>query len=273
MALALTGIVVAVVIVRGMKLVLRSAHAGGAIRLIGFFVLCFALHVVAWLAAPYLYIPTRYFMFSLPFLITLFFPWSLYMILGQNPRLRSSPRLHRIAFLGVVAAYLLFFGGRGNVEFAGERSEPSVKALYDAIAALPREAVIAGWPVGPIRKMEYITRRNAFLTGDLHQVLHLEFMKAMRERMDAVFDAYLSTDAAPLYRLREKYGVTHLIVETRDFTDPAHVPEYFAPWRSRIPPRLAEIKGKEFLLNRSLQEKAAIFNRNGLILIDLARLP
>lgn len=273
MGLALAGVVMFVVIARGMKAILTSERAAAGIRLSGFFVLCLVLHILAWLAAPYLYIPTRYFMFSLPFLITLIFPWSLYVMLGENLRLRSSPRLHRLTFLGIIGAYLLVFGGRGNVDFAGNGEEKAARALYDSIAALPKEAVVAGWPVGPIRKMEYITRRNAFLTGDLHQVLHLEFMKAMRERMDAVFEAYLSTDAAPLYRLRDKYGVTHLIVETRDFTDPAHAPEYFAPWRSRIPPRLAAIKGKEFLLSRSLHERAAVFHRDGLILLDLARLP
>jgi hypothetical protein len=73
--------------------------------------------------------------------------------------------------------------------------------------------------------------------------------------------------------LREDYGVTHLIVETRDFTDSEHVPEYFSPWRSRIAARLAEIKGKEFLLSPSLRERAAVFNGDGFILLDLARLP
>ena len=95
----------------------------------------------------------------------------------------------------------------------------------------------------------------------------------MRGRMDAIFEAYLSTDTAPLRRLREEFGVTHLLVETRDFTDPKHPPEYFAPWRSRISRRLAEIKGKEYLMNRSLQEKAAVYNQNGFILLDLAKLP
>jgi hypothetical protein len=98
-------------------------------------------------------------------------------------------------------------------------------------------------------------------------------MQVMRKRMDALFEAYLSTDAAPLYRLRQGFGVTHLLVETRDFTDPKHPPEYFAPWTSRIAPRLAEIKGKEYLMNSSLHQKAALFNQNGLILLDLAKLP
>jgi hypothetical protein len=63
------------------------------------------------------------------------------------------------------------------------------------------------------------------------------------------------------------------LVETRDFTDPKHTPEYFAPWRARIAPRLAEIKGKEYLLNEALQKKAAVFNQDGLILLELAKLP
>jgi hypothetical protein len=91
--------------------------------------------------------------------------------------------------------------------------------------------------------------------------------------MDALFDAYLSTDAAPLSRLKQTYGVTHLLVDTQDFSGSDHRPEYFAPWNARIRQRLAEIKGREYLLRASLHQKAAVYNRNGLILLDLARLP
>jgi hypothetical protein len=270
--LALTGFLVVVVILRGIKLIVQQDRGGAGIRMISFFVICGILHVVAWLAAPYLYIPTRYFMFSLPFLFTLIFPYSLYTLLGGVARLQSRRTLREIVFLGIIGVYLAAFGGRGNVEFSPVEEEASIR-LFDAMAALPKDVVIAGWPLGQLRKVEYVTRRNVFLTGDIHQVLHLNFMKVMRQRMDALFDAYLSIDAAPLYRLREEFGVTHLLVETRDFRDPKQRPEYFAPWRARIAPRLAEIKGKEYLLNEALQKKAAIFNHNGFILLDLAKLP
>jgi hypothetical protein len=271
--LAVTAITVLFVVVRGTRSGLVQEPSGASCRLMGFFAVCGILHVVAWLASPYLYIPTRYFMFSLPFVTTLLFPWSLYTLLAQVPRLRGAPHLRNVAFLGIIGLYLVAFGGRGNVEFADATVGQPSRPLFDAIAALPKDAVIAGWPVGELRKVEYVTRRNAFLTGDLHQVLHLNFLTAMRERMDALFDAYLSVDAAPLYRLRQEFSVTHLIVETRDFTDPRRAPEYFAPWRSRIPPRLREIKGKEYLMNRTLHEQAAVFNQNGLLLLDLAKLP
>jgi hypothetical protein len=271
--LAVTGLVILLVILRGMRLVLKEDRSGGGIRLISFFVVCGMLHVIAWLTQPYLYIPTRYFMFSLPFLIAMIFPWSLYTLLGRAPQLQSSGKFRNVAFLGIICIYLMAFGGRGNVDFSASSVERSSQPLFDGIAALPNDVLIAGWPIGDLRKVEYVTRRNVFLTWSLHQVLHINFVKSMHERMDAMFEGYLSTDAAPLYRLRQEFGVTHLLIETHHFTDPKQPPEYFAPWRSRIAPRLAEIKGKEYLMNRSLHEKAAIFNQNGLILLDLAKLP
>ena len=272
-ALALMGLIVLVVICAGIRAVFKKDSNGAMVRLIGFFAVCVVLHVIAWLGAPYLYIPTRFFMYSLPFLITLIFPWSLYILLGRVPRLHSSAKLKALTFLGILSVYLMAFGGRGNVEFAASPEQQLSQPLADAITALPKDILIAGWPAAEIRNVEYVTRRNVFLTAATHQVLHLTYMKAMRVRMDALFEAYLSTDAAPLYRLKQEFGVTHLLVETRDFTDPKHPPEYFAPWRARIGPRLAEIKGKEYLMNRSLQEKAAVYNQNGFILLDLAKLP
>src|SRR5258706_2333856 len=121
--LAVTGLIVLIVIVRGMRVVLREDHIGGGIRLFSFFVVCGALHIIAWLAAPYFYIPTRYFMFSLPFLVTLIFPWSIYTLLGRVSRLQLQPTLRDAVFLGIVAVYLAAFGGRGNVDLSAASVE------------------------------------------------------------------------------------------------------------------------------------------------------
>jgi len=270
-ALALMGLIVLVVIYAGMRVVLNNDSSGAAGRLIGFFAVCVVLHVIAWLGAPYLYIPTRFFMYSLPFLITLIFPWSLYILLGRVPRLHSSVKLQDLTFLGIVSLYLMTFSGRGNVEFATSEKLLS-KPLADAISALPKNVSIAGWPAADIRNVEYVTRRNVFFTGETHHVLHLTYMTVMRERMNAMFDAYFSVDAAPLVRLRQEFGVTHLLVDIRDFTEPSHAPKYFAPWGARIPARQAEIKGNEYLLNESLHKKTAVFNHTGFFLLDLTRL-
>jgi hypothetical protein len=273
-ALAAAALVILVVVSASLRRLLRSDQRGAGIRLLGFFIVCTLLHVVAWLTAPYLYIPTRYFMFSLPFIVTLIFPWSLYLIVGRIGQLQTAPRLRACTFLAIIGVYLVAFGGRGNVEFEkGSMVAKSSQPLLAAIAALPKNSLIAGWPYGEMKNLEYASRRNAFLTGELHQVLHLEFVEAMRQRMDALFEAYFSVDAAPLRRLRDQFGVTHLLVETHHFSDPKRPPEYFSPWRSRIGPRLEAVRKNAYLMSASLQQEAAVFNRNGLVLLDLARLP
>ena len=273
-ALAAAGLIILAVSSAGLRMVLQSNDRPAGMRLIGFYIACVALHVIAWLAAPFLYIPTRYFMFSLPFIVTFIFPWSAYLLVGRIGRLESGPKLRDLTFLAIVAIYLVAFGGRGNVEIAKSTvvAKPS-RPLFDAIAALPKNVVIAGWPYGEIKNLEYVTRRNAFLTAELHQVLHLRFVETMRKRMDALFEAYFSTDPAPLRRLRDEFGVTHLLVESHHFTDPSKPPEYFSPWRARIGPRLEVIRDKAYVMNKSLQEQIAIYNQNGLLLLDLARLP
>src|SRR5882672_9177020 len=98
-----------------------------------------------------------YFMFSLPFFFTLMFPWSLYTLLGRVPQLQSSSKLRDIVFLGIIGFYLAAFGGRGNVEFSESAVEAkSSHPLFDKIAALPKDVMIAGWPVGQLRKVEYV---------------------------------------------------------------------------------------------------------------------
>ena len=54
---------------------------------------CLVLHVIAWLGAPYLYIPTRSSCTSLPFLITLIFTLVALLFLDRVTRLRSSAKL------------------------------------------------------------------------------------------------------------------------------------------------------------------------------------
>ena len=271
--IAASGAVILVIIFAGARALLGTNLRVTTLRIVVFFIGCIVLHVVAWLLAPYFFIPTRYLMFTLPFLMTLIFPWALFALLENSRQLRALPMTRSAVFLGIITVYLLMFGGRGNVDFSEAVVKKSSQPLFDAVAALSTDAVVAGWPIGELSKMEYATRRNVFLTGDVHQVLYLDCLKAMRQRMDALFDAYLSTDAAPLSRLKQNYGVTHLLVDTQDFSGSDHRPEYFAPWNARIRQRLAEIKGREYLLRASLHQKAAVYNRNGLILLDLARLP
>ena len=86
-------------------------------------------------------------MFSLPFIVTLIFPWSLYLLVGRIGELQTAPRLRNCTFLAIIGVYLIAFGGRGNVEFEkGFMVAKSSQPLFAAIAALPKDSRS---PVGP----------------------------------------------------------------------------------------------------------------------------
>ena len=96
----------------------------------------------------------------------------------------------------------------------------------------------------------------------------------MRQRMDAVFAAYFSVDAAPLRQLRDQFGVTHLLVETHHFSDAKRPqPNIFRPGVRGSARDWKRCGITRYLMSRSLHQRAAVFNRDGLILLDLARLP
>lgn len=272
--LATIGVLVLIVTIAGLRLLFQSDKTGIGLRSMGFFVVCFALHVISWFAAPLLYIPTRYLMFSLPFIIALVFPWSAYQLISRATHGVAWPHFRNLAFLAMVGVYLMVFGGRGNVAFeTGFIVGDTTRPLMNAVAALPKSSIIAGWPRGDIESIEYLTRRNVFLSAATHQVLHLGFVETMRRRMDALMDAYFSVADAPVRRLREEFGVTHLLVDTRHFIDPQRQPDYFAPWRSRIGPRLAAVREKAYVMNQTVQSRAAIHSNRELILLDLSKLP
>ena len=269
---AVTSLVIVIVICAGVRVMLKEDSRDSAQRLIGFFVVCLVLHVIAWLGAPHLYIPTRFFMYSLPFLITLILPWSIYLLLGRVTRLRSSAKLRSLTFLAIIAIYLMAFGGRGNVEFASSSEHQLPKPIADAIAALPKDVLIAGWPAATIRNVEYTPPQRFFDRGDT-SCAAFDLYEPDARTDERHVRRLLKRRCRAAHPLATEFGVTHLLVETRDFTDPNHAPEYFAPWRERIAPRLAEIKGKEYLMNPTLHQKAAMFNHDGMILLDLGKLP
>ena len=72
------------------------------------------------------------------------------------------PRLRDCTFLAIMGVYLIAFGG-ANVEFEkGFIVAKSSQPLFAAIAALPKNSLIAGWPYGEMKNIEYAARRNVF---------------------------------------------------------------------------------------------------------------
>jgi hypothetical protein len=70
----------------------------------------------------------------------------------------------------------------------------------------------------------------------------------MRRRMTALIDAYFASTSAPLLRLRDEFGVTHLVVDRRLYYRP---PRYFQPFPAEIEAAFHSSQGRWWVLEHA----------------------
>ena len=67
---------------------------------------------------------------------------------------------------------------------------------------------------------------------ETHQAFHRDFARRMRGRANAVIDALYAPDRSGLEQLRDNFGVSYLVVSTRDYgqTAPNTLPRTTSVW-------------------------------------------
>ena len=245
--------------------VLFAVKSSAARRVLMLGLSAFIGYTIARPVAPYLYLPTRYTNYAMPLLAVLMASTSVagfFSMRDTRPGLRT----------GVTFAFLLFvfvtLGGRGNDTLGlgvVARNDP----LYGAIADLPADSVIAGWPGNAIDNVPYVSRRVALLTFETHQVFHKQYTDVMRKRMRALIDATVATSNEPLIRLREDHGVTHMLVYLPHLRgEPL---QYFKPFDRWVAAAQQTGAGKPLAL-QDLVDNHAIYRSGNYAIVDLREL-
>jgi hypothetical protein len=229
-------------------------------------------YVLANALTPNLVVPQRYVQYPVPILVPLAIAGGLYGLVPRRLREDATPRAVRIAagsVLAVAALFLVLIGPGGPL---GKRPSYTLrkpeKGLYTALKALPKSALIAGWPVGALDNIALATRRTPFLSRETHYPYHTGMTQLMRQRMRALVAAYFATDEAPLLRLRNEFGVTHLLVEWSRLN--ASRLSYFRPFNSDIERALSAARGHPLAIMSS--EQTPVFRDGKYGLFDLTRL-
>ncbi len=254
----------ALAVAGGLGLVLREP-AARRVALLG---LASALgYNVAVVAMPYAYLPERYSIYSGALLGTLLVSTC---IAGLLPALADRWRRLRAPLMGAYVALILWlFAGRVpeaagvNLDLTGD--EP----LLNAIAALPPDSLIASWPRGFANNLPYATRRRALVTFETHQAFHRGYIEEMRGRMRALIDAYFATSPEPIERLREQFGVTHLLIQRSHFK--RRPPTYFKPFDGWIQQARQAARGHRYELPSQIAP-ASIYRFRDFELLDLSRI-
>ncbi|HEX6274749.1 MAG TPA: hypothetical protein VFZ53_17025 [Polyangiaceae bacterium] len=239
-----------------------AARSAPARRFLVFGAAVVVAHTVALAATPRLFLPERYVAYGVPVLALAGVPAAFSFLSGH---VRTSLRFVPLAW---TLAVLALVGSRGT-SWSGLTVlvPPAERPLYAKLAALPKTAVVAGWPGSSIDNVPYLSRRTAFITRETHMPFHRRYTELARERMRALVAAYFASDPAPLRELHGRYGVTHLLVERRHFDVP---PPYFAPFGAETNAAFAAGRARGFELPRML-DRAPASDVGGIAIIELAR--
>lgn len=256
---------VAIAVVAGIVLVTARNVAGR--RLLLLIVAAWLGYVAARSLAPYFFLPDRYVMYAVPILLVCLIPTAGAAI-GAQLCSRRLVRLGRSVGVIVISVMVLLpFGGRGSTEAGLNTDVESQRRLYDFLGGLPKDVVIAGWPTD-IDNVPYVSRRQVFISYELHQVLHQTYADEMRRRMQALIDAYFAADQKALERLRGEFGVTHLIFQQSRLEEP---PTYFRPFSVWARKAFNEGRGRGFEIPRQIPA-ATVFSDGTFVVLDLRRL-
>ncbi len=221
--------------------------------------------VSATVFAPYVFQSERYLIYSVPVFTVIALPAATKALFALHER----ALVRCTAVLLMTAACLLLLGGRGGGDAGLNINLTRNRAIYEYISLLPEDVVLAGWPTGVIENLPYLCRRKVLITREIHNTLHKGYVNEMRRLISALIDAYFAADSSPLLRLRDEFGVTHLLVDLSNFG--SRPPSYFAPfdqWTYSAHRRAVA----EGCFTVDLATKAPLFRKGSLVLISLSGL-
>ncbi len=227
-------------------------------------------HLFARGFAPYLYGPNRFVLYTVPLLFAVLCGIGLVgfveRFLSRLDDLRKAAAAGGLAIL-----FMVMIGGHGH-KSAGLSFGlgPAQQKLANAVAELPEDALVAGWPDDPLSNVPLVSRRRALITGEMHIAFHVAYLEQMRVRMRALIAAYYARSTEPILELRDELGVTHLIVNKGHLTGPA--PGYAPPYGGWIQAAVARDQGKPYYLLAHLGE-LAVYQDPQFAILDLSRVP
>jgi hypothetical protein len=248
-----------------------AAAESAARRLLSLALAAVIGHTLATWFAPYLYLPDRYLRYPVPALAAVMTAAAASGLFALLPAGWARGRTWLRGALAVAYCVLVVFAfGTTGATGIGIEARVRYPDLHRAVSRLPPDSVIAGWPKGPVNNVPYLARRSAFLTHETHQVFHRAYVDEMRRRLRALLSAYFATSPGPLLRLRDEYGVTHLLLELHYFRNV--YPRYFKPFRSWVRREKDRTRGGPYQALQYL-DGAAVYRKGSVALLALDRLP
>jgi hypothetical protein len=259
----------AVLAVTACGLAILAATSAAGRRFLALVLAMLLCAMAARLFRPYLFLPHRHVYLPWPVLLVTGFPAALAEVSRRVVALARGavPRRAATACTLLAGACLLLAVGGTLPDnsairpaFRGEQGK-----VLQAVAALPADSLVAGWPEGVIENIPYLCGRAVLVSRETHLAWHQGYLDQLRARMRRLISVYFSARETDLAQLHEDFGVTHLLVDERHFRNQG--PRYFAPFHTWVREAVALADGEFAALRHG--GDAVVFRSRHYRLIDL----
>jgi hypothetical protein len=224
-------------------------------------------YLLAFALKPYLFIPSRCIAYTIPLFLIIIIPLSIEKI-GKQLFGKES-LLIKLFIIISISTYAI--SGYKSITSSFIQLNENEKKCLKFIETLPPTSCIAGWPNGIINNVPLFAHRNALLTFETHQVFMENYLKTMRIRTYALIGVYFATSKSPLLELRDKFGVSHLIIETK-YASNLNELYYFSPFNIKISEKLKNTNKSELILNSNELRNAIVYSDSTFRIINLSNL-
>lgn len=179
------------------------------------------LSVLARIFLLKLFVPDRYLIYTLNIFYCLALAACVAALLPAFPRLRQRGLV--LLLVAAVALGGLRLRNTGLYDFSAYRD------CYAALAAVPKDALIAGHPHLLDNTLTFAARR-AFVTFELAHPWAQGYWERLRPRLEEFFAAYYAADPELVRDFCRRHAIDFLLVDDRHFT-----PEFLAGGRFAVP--------------------------------------
>lgn len=230
-------------------------------------------YILSKILVPYFYMPQRYISFTLPIFISLIIPLSIRHIITSCVDFKKYKKSTDLFVVGFFVIFTMVTKTNNNTNSGYTVNITNNTDIYEYIESnVSTNSIIAGWPNAEVDNVTYLTGRNTYINYESHQVLHLDYMKEMRRRMNLLLNSYFSTNIELIKKLRDEEKVDLLIVDLDHFSeDKEKRTQYFRPFDKKISKIYSSIKTENFIVPK-LIEKLKIFEDKNIVILDLNKI-
>jgi hypothetical protein len=222
---------------------------------------CFALYFLAKIFSPILYFPERYLGYILPLILPIIIFTAINIVLNNK-----FPKTNQSGIIILSIILLILFKPQINDKTGLNIDDTENKPLFEFIKTLPKNALIAGFPIGVMDSVKYLSGKNFYFNFETSVPIHKKHILEIRVRAKEFFKAYYATNFKTLKNFSNKTGVNYILVDEEKL-DKQIPPNYYKPLGKIALKFFKKAKNREFILKKLKNQ--AIFKYNHYFLIKI----